>query len=102
MKDLRQTVDDVAARLSPSTRPDPQGQLLPQGSKLTNWFLASLSSRGMDTLPTGNAVDPTRAPLPFGGQHATRLGKLFRKFGDTPADRFFREAITQHRNGERT
>lgn len=70
--------------------------LLPQGSILSNWILATLSSRGISSLvPLSDASDATESSESPAHQ-LERLRYLCRKLGAGDADWFFRDVLAHH------
>jgi membrane peptidoglycan carboxypeptidase len=70
--------------------------LLPQASRLSDWMLASLSSRGMGTLPQAREAD---APPPGLQQTAPVLPGRFRKLPDAAQDNPFVAAARRYLSG---
>ncbi len=76
------------------------GMLLPQGSVIANWVLATMSSPGINSL----MASPTR-PEAAGGQQydrrsSQRLDHLCRALGHSDSDRFLRALLVRHFTGE--
>jgi hypothetical protein len=76
--------------------------LLPQGSRWSNWILGTVSSQAVQSLPVADAVAARLEPSADSQQCEAELQRLFRKFGDAPADRLFRDAVVRHRLGRQT
>ena len=83
---------DVPTRLRESS----PGMLLPQGSILANWVLATMSSRGIASLSAQpQRSDAARCEAPSSCS-SDRLEHLCRKLGDGDADQFFRAVLASH------
>ena len=72
------------------------GMLLPQGSILANWVLATMSSRGIASLSARpQRSDAARCEAPSSCS-SDRLEHLCRKLGSSNADLFSRAVLGQH------
>ncbi len=76
------------------------GMLLPQGSVIANWVLATMSSPGINSLMAAPSRPEAAGGQQSGRRSPQRLDHLCRALGRSDSDRFFRALLVRHFTGE--